>query len=503
MSKSVGKPKENRNMKSKRLITAVIIGAQLPVAVLAQDTNSSADINALKQEIQTLEQKVDALEQQQQAAPSSPAPQAAQVQELDQKVRILERQHEIDQQTAADAAKTQPKITLDANGFSFSSANSNFVASLHGIIQVDSRTFFADGGGTVGKNTFLLRRARPIFTGTVFHDFDFNFTPDFGGSAATIYDAYLNYHYNPAFQIEGGRFKSPVGLEALQTDTWLSFNERSLVTDLVPNRDIGFELHGDLFGGTASYAAGIFNGAPDYSTPGFPDQDADDDKAFEGRLFLQPFKHTDATFLQGLGFGVGGSYEDDRKTAADLTSGYKTDGQQSFYTYATGVIANGTHWRLSPQGYYYYGPFSLLGEYAISDQEVTKTTAPVSSADIRNSAWEVTVGWVLTGEDASYNGVTPRHPFDLHQGGWGAWQLVARYANLYIDDNRFTTFAAAGSANAARAWSLGLNWYLNRDFRVSTSFSRTTFGGGGGATGNGPVTAQPENVLFTRVQLAF
>ncbi len=490
-------------MKSKTLIIAAIVGAQLPIAAFAQETNSeSAEIAALKQEVQALEQKVGALEQQQ-AAQSSPTQQTAQVQDLDQKVRVLERQRELDQEAAADAAKTQPKITLDANGFSFSSANSNFVASLHGIIQVDSRTFFADGGGTLGKNTFLLRRARPIFTGTVFHDFDFNFTPDFGGSGVVIYDAYLNYHYNPAFQIEGGRFKSPVGLEALRTDSWLDFNERSLVTDLVPNRDIGFELHGYLFSGRASYAAGIFNGVPDYVTPTAPAQGVDDDKAFEGRLFFQPFKTSDEAFLQGLGFGLGGSYEYDQATASDLTTGYKTDGQQVFYSYTTGVVANGTHWRLSPQGYYYYGPLSLMGEYAISDQEVKKTTAPVASADLQNSAWEVTAGWVLTGEDASYNGVTPLHPFDLHNGGWGAWQIVARYAELYIDDEHFATFATPGSASEAKAWSVGLNWYLNRDFRVDTSFSRTTFNGGGGTTGPGPVTAQPENVLFTRVQLAF
>lgn len=488
-------------MKLKWLLIAAIIGGQSGITASAQETNST-DIDALKQEVQALEQKVDALEQQQQQAAQNNPPQGrqtAQVQELDQKVRILERQRELDQQAAADAAKTQPKITLDQNGFSFSSANSNFIASLHGIIQLDSRTFLADGGGTAGKDTFLLRRARPIFTGTVFHNFDFNFTPDFGGSGVVIYDAYLNYHYNPSFQIEGGRFKSPVGLEALQTDTWLAFNERSLVTDLVPNRDMGFELHGDLLSGRVSYAAGIFNGTPDYITPPASTQAVDDDKAFEGRLFLQPFKTTSEAYLQGLGFGVGGSYEDDDATAAspNLTTGYKTDGQQTFYSYAAGVYASGRHWRLSPQGYYYYGPFSVMGEYAVSDQQVTKTT---TSANIENSAWETTVGWVLTGEDATYNGVTPSHPFDLRSGNWGAWQIVARYADLYIDDKNFATYALAGSASEAKAWAVGLNWYLNRDFRVSTSFSRTTFNTGSTTI---PVTAQAENVIFTRVQLAF
>ena len=100
----------------------------------------------------------------------------------------------------------------------------------------------------------------------MFHDFDFNFTPDFGGSTVQILDAYLNYRYSPELQLQAGKFKSPVGLEALAVGPVTTpFNERSLVTDLVPNRDLGVELHGDLFGGAVSYAAGIFNGAPDYN----------------------------------------------------------------------------------------------------------------------------------------------------------------------------------------------------------------------------------------------
>ena len=135
----------------------------------------------MKQEIQKLDQKVSDLENKLQVAqPSTVTSDNVQIQELDQKVRILERERENDQDAATTAAKTQPKITLGASGFNFSSADSNFIVGLHGVIQTDSRTFFNDGAAITAKTRFLLRRARPIFTGTVFHDFDFNFTPDFG-----------------------------------------------------------------------------------------------------------------------------------------------------------------------------------------------------------------------------------------------------------------------------------------------------------------------------------
>ena len=161
-----------------------------------------------KQEVQALEQKVDALDANKRAKQQQKSAIRASPGILDQKVRILERQRELDQQAASEAAEAEPKITLVTNGFSFVRETSNFIASLHGMIQVDSRTFLADGGGTAGKDTFLLRRARPIFTRTIHHE-DFNFTPDFGGSGVVVYDA-SNYHYSPAFQLEGGRFESPV-----------------------------------------------------------------------------------------------------------------------------------------------------------------------------------------------------------------------------------------------------------------------------------------------------
>lgn len=424
-----------------------------------------------------------------------------QVQELNQKIQALERQQEAEEVAPARIITSDfPRVVLGASGLTVASPDTNFVFQFRGLLQVDNRTFFNDGGRQ-GNDTFLVRRARPIFQGTLYQKFDFAFVPDFAGSSVQIFDAYLNYRFHPSIQLRAGKFKTPVGLEYLQSDPVTPFTERSLVTALVPGRDIGFMLWGDCLDGRISYAAGVFNGVGDGRNSS--NSDFEDNREFDGRLFTQPFKVADSPLLRGIGAGIAGSWSSVSSNSAGLPSAYQTDGQQPFFTYASGTVADGDHWRLSPQAFYYAGPFSILAEYAVSAQEVRRG---VDQTDLRHAAWQVSAGWVLTGEQASFTGVAPQHPFNPSEHHWGALQIVARYSELDIDDDAFPLFAdSAASASQAQAWAVGFNWYLNKALRASAGFARTTFTGGGGAGTSTPgaVTRQAEQVLLTRLQMSF
>jgi phosphate-selective porin OprO and OprP len=501
-------------------LLSVILAAQAATTTLrAEDTNTVELIKQLQRRIEELEQKVKVLEHGKPSGEATNDVKAMQhIEALDQKVRMLEREKELQKEADEARALRAPKISIGENGFSFATADGDFALRLGGVLEVDSRTFF-DNPATDGAGGLLLRRARPYLQGTVFRDFDFLFVPDFAPAAGpTIFDAFVNYHYSPALQLVAGKFKVPVGLEQLVQDRNVILNERSLATDLVPNRDLGFELHGDVLGGGLSYAAGVFNGTVDGGNS--PNVDFADDLAFAGRLFVLPFVKSSVTALQKFGFGLSGSYESMAfRNTSGLPSntggtlpGYFTDGQEQFFAYNPAdkavVVATGQHSRLSPQGYYYLGPFGLMGEYVISDQQVARTVvAPFSSAHLWNTGWEVTGSWVLTGEHAAYNEVlTPRRPFNPANGTWGALQLVGRYMELNVDPAAFPSFSdPRTSAHGADAWSVGLNWYWNRNILWKVSFSHTWFEGGGGAgiTAPATVTRKSENVLFTRLQLAF
>jgi phosphate-selective porin OprO/OprP len=415
-------------------------------------------------------------------------------------------------------------VSIGASGFQFTSADTNFSLNLKGLVQTDHYLFVGDNPLSQGNDGFVLRRVRLAAQGTLGRNFEYLIVPQYGGYGAEpvqILDASISFKPAKSFEIRAGKFKGPVGLELLQSINHLPFNERSMVSGLVPQRSIGVQASGSLWDGLVSGSAGVFNSAGDLRNP--QNFDFTDDREFAGRLFFRPFQGTDLKPVKGLGFGLGGSYSQISSNALGLPSavggsesGYTTSpGVQQFFAYnplAGPVVADGAHWRLSPQGSWYWGPFGLLGEYVVSSQGVYNSST-FRSARLAHSGWQVTADWVLTGESASFGGVTPKNPFQWGSPGWGAWQLVGRFSQFDVDKDAFPAFANPDySASGADAWSVGINWWLNRNARILTSFTHTSFTGGGAPPNLAApaslltpaiVTAQDENVVASRIQISF
>lgn len=414
--------------------------------------------------------------------------------ELDQKVKILDRKNELDKEAAAEKAKTAATVTSGKDGFSIKSADGAWVLKLRGYTHFDGR-FYQEDEQRPASDTFLLRRIRPIVEGTVFKIFDFRIMPDFAQGQTVLQDGYLEGRFSPAFRVRAGKFKPPVGLERLQSATDILFIERAFPTALVPNRDLGIQLSGDLAGGRVNWAAGWFNGVPD---GGSADVDVEDRKDAAARVFFTPIK--------GLGFGVAATQGKQTGTLpAPGLAAYRTPGQQTFFSYRTDgtaagtVIAAGDRTRLSPQAWFYAGPFGLLTEYVTSSQEVRRGDV---LADLESTAWQVAASWVIAGGEPTYKAVSPKQPFDLEAHTWGAFELAARISRLEVDDDAFPLFAnPASSASAAESLGLGINWYLNRNLRVALNYEITEFEGGA-ATGDRP-DREDEKVLLSRFQISF
>jgi phosphate-selective porin OprO/OprP len=409
------------------------------------------------------------------------------------------------------AAQDTPKITLNDRGITLASADGDSALRLRALVQADSR-WFSDAPASPGNEGFLLRRARIIFEGRFGRLFQYQIVPEYGGSGVYLLDGNINLAFAPGLQVKFGKFKAPVGLELLQSDSWAFFPERSLATNLVPNRDIGAQLGGELFGRTIEYQLAVLNGIGE-GRSNQTNAEFDRGKDFVARVFARPFRNRRDSFLQGLGIGIAGS-AGRQKGELGRAAGYRTDAQQTLFSYRSNIVVNnvrqtviqdGSTWRCTPQLSYYNGPFGLLGEYVVSTVNL-RAAAGQPSREITSKAWQVAAGCVVTGEKSSFNGVTPKNPFNLEKGTWGALELAARFDRLDIDNDAFPALADPdASATAASSWTLGANWYLTRAFRFSLNYIQTdlrsAIPGPTGATG--ALLREGEKAIITRAQIAF
>ena len=503
------------------------------------------------------------------------------VQQLDQQVKVLARKGEITEEETAAAKKTTPVVKASASGFGFASADGKNEIKFRGLVQTDGR-IFSNGANDVrsrsrnraglldadgfndANDTALLRRVRPTLEGKIDGTYAFRFTPEFAGGSASVVDAYTDANFNPAFNVRAGKFKSAVGLERLQSGGDIKFVERSYVTNaILPNRDLGISLYGDVLANKVNYNLGLVNGVSDGGNITTGTQ-YDGKAEVTGRIFTTPFNDSTSA-LSGLGFGIGATYTKftgeqnlnwQDTTAADATRNglpsYVTEGQQTFFRYGGNAVADGKRFRFSPQASYYLGPFGLIAEYARVEQDVALTTKNngdkgTDNADfqalpivantnkrLKHDAWEVAASWLLTGEDASFKGVKPKNSFDLNKGGLGAWELVARYSRIDLDKATFKNNAATPvnadenlgtgldayadptlSARSAQTWTAGVNWYLSQNTKLVLNYEQTQFDGGAStgakptkdglkySTSTGVADRPDEKAILARFQVAF
>ena len=476
------------------LLTALVAGLLIPARLAHAQAKLTIDpkdqeIQLLKSEIKQLEGRVETLEG------------------LDQRVKVIDRKLEVQAETDHQKALDAPIIKAGAEGFSISSAKGDYKLNFGGLVQGDGR-FFTSGSDKNVSSTFFLNRVRPIITGTLFKYYDFNITPDFGQGRVVLQDAWVKLNYFPQAQFQAGKYKAPLDLERLQSDRDLLFSERSLITNLVPNRDTGGEILGDLFDKRLSYQLALMNGVPNNTAT--VDIDNNDGKDFIARVFATPFRQSEHEWARGLGLGFAASFGKERGAT---TSIYKTYGQSTWFSYAKGVTASGERTRLEPQAYYYWRSFGLLGEYA-SDQhslnQFTKLgtgalTRLINNTDtFRDTGYLVQASYLLTGEDASYGQIKPYRPFDPRVGKWGAWELAARLSNVSADTRQYKLGFASPSlaAKSATEYALGINWYLSNNVKWQFDYGRTFFNWGAGA--KGAVKDRPDESVFeSQLQIAF
>jgi phosphate-selective porin OprO/OprP len=381
----------------------------------------------------------------------------------------------------------------EKRGFFLRSPDDRFTLRLTGQIQADYRAFLEERDYT-DIDSFLVRRARLGIEANMFTYYEFRLLPDFSNrqsptSPATtvIQDAYLNVHYWDAFQVEGGKFKQPFSYEQLIQDRFVPTMERSLIDQLVPQRDEGIMIHGQkLFDDRFDYYLSVSNGEIN------GDYDTNKLKDFNWRVVVRPLNDCEQwPILHGLQIGMAGTTGLEQEPINP--SVLRTPATVLWFQFNSGVRAAGLRDRWSPELVYFFGPLGFASQYFHENQEMIPVGGGPGSqfkVNVPFDGYYFLVTYLLTGEErTTYSApVAPLRPYEpLHPfAAPGAWELVARVSRLVMGDDVFKAFPTGpastirlanpvGNSPGATELTIGFNWYLNAWVRTQFNWEHAWF----------------------------
>ncbi|MGB4106263.1 MAG: OprO/OprP family phosphate-selective porin [Alphaproteobacteria bacterium] len=434
-------------MKKTLLLTSAAFLLTMETPALAAETMT---MEQMQKQIEMLAQKVEKLGGVVEAQGGIIEAQKAQIETQSQK--IVQQEAAVSQKLAniAPAAggtdgvkismKPSPKIESADGKYSFQPI---------GRVHLDY-THFADDKRDQ-PNGAHFRRARIGFKGNLGEDFNYKAEMDFSGEGSNIKEMYLAYTGFDLAELWAGNFKPPVGLEQNTSSNYMSFTELSPASTAFTRDEIlGAALKGG--GENWSLAGGVFNEDPGNNTT--------DDEAvsLDARGSVDLLMNSPNV----LHVGLGGSFRSPNSTTESVTlTGRPAGTGPNMIT--TGAITNvdrSTVWSAELAGV--FGPLSFQGEYFLNNID----RANGSSPDF--DGWYGQASYFLTGETRPYKGKTgnfdrvkPENPLSRSEGGWGAWEVLARYDNLDLTD-RSAGIVGGEMSNV----TLGVNWYMTDYIRT-------------------------------------
>jgi phosphate-selective porin OprO/OprP len=388
----------------------------------------------------------------------------------------------VDVNTRLDAL---PKTTLSNGRLSFASADGAFTLALRALVQFDT-AYFAQGKNppSVDLNSGTnFRRAQLGFQGTVYNDWAYNFIYDFGGygveNRGYIYNAYIEYDGFKPFYFRAGAYTPFEGQEDQTSSGELFFPERAAAVDIArnlagaPSREaVSIWAQGDTYFAGISYTG---KKSGDGTTTGAAVGTFDAQEAVIGRAAWLPVSEPDAKWLveghitevlkladtapspalNTIRFSNG------PEVAVDASKTVDTGNIDAHHVREFGFETAGTYDRFYGQGGWFR--YEIERRIAVPNPSFT--------------GWYAFLTYSLTGEQhpydpatASFRNIRPAKPLGT-PGGWGAWEVAARYSSLDLDFLPFSTAATGGIAGGKQdVWTLGVNWYPNNAIKFQLNY---------------------------------
>jgi phosphate-selective porin OprO/OprP len=399
--------------------------------------------------------------------------------------RLQELEDQLSKQDKArEEAKKKPTFKLNGR---IQLDHWSFPTNEPGIGYLEHPNASAANYGQDPEDRLLFRRIRLEMSGDIPQNMLWRMQVDFNDPSNPAFkDVYFGWSRDDeARTFLVGNQKRPLGLDALDSSRYTVFAERPLINDafVEGSRRVGACFYGYSADESVNWRYGVFN-LEDISSSGSYVGDSLQlggygrlaatpwyDQANDGRNYYHcalagAVARTDGNVFPG----------DSNQNEARFRS--RPQAQTNTRWFDTGRIAGADAYEiLATESRLNIGRFQLTGETMVNFLQRDATT-PGTGSNLFFYGFYVYGSYFLTGEHMPYDRTTgtlervkPYSNFFLFDrlrgcrdgGGWGAWQIAARYDYIDLTDNDIT-------GGIGHHYTLGLNWHWNAYAKLQTNF---------------------------------
>jgi phosphate-selective porin OprO/OprP len=354
-------------------------------------------------------------------------------------------------------------------------------------LQVDGAAYDAGSGLPDVADGVEFRRGRLVTEGELFLLRPIGFKFEFGVTKERVYlnDFYLALRDLPVVgTLKAGQVKAPFSLDRLISSLDITFMERAAAVDaFAPGYLAGLSverhgLDGRVAGGLGWFSAGTGNDTGDASGSL---------SRVVGRVTWRPYDDAAPAAPRLVHLGLGASHV--FSSSGSIRYRSRPESHLAPYLVDTGEIDAQMAGLVGVEAAVVHGPFSAQAEGILA------LVAPQGSDPLTFWGVYLSGSWLITGESRPYDrrtgvfsAVVPRRPLSIRDGSPGAWEWKVRWSSVDLDD---------GQVPGGRMGILatGLNWHLDRHWRVSIEYLFTRV--------DGPAREGDLHTVQSRVQLRF
>lgn len=537
-------------MRSRLLLLTTVACCALSAPAFADDAEVLKRLDAMQKMLETQQKQIEQQRAQidsqsreiaslrkssaerKKSAVAAAAPQASGAQVASQQAQIDALKTDLDSyKTTQKLEKQDEPVWSFASGRpTVQSPDGRFSFTVRGLGQFDnayydqsdsaSRISAANGGALSSGSNF--RRAQLGIQGKLFGDWSYLFNYDFGGSTGNekqgrVQAVYVQYDGLAPFAIRAGAYPPPAGLEdgTPASDTiFLERNSPSEIARSIAGAD-GRDAITALYTGDKLYAALSLTGGKVADSGTY----AGEQRALLGRVSDLFYSDNDWRLVLGASgtyvftppvtntVGPGATHTITFATSPELT----VDDTGSKLVSTGAINANHvTQWGIEGAAQWR----SLYGQAGYFGYGIDRADSGLSNPNF--DGWYLQGSWVLTGErrgfskaNGAFTSPKPSIPFSLKGGGWGAWEVAARYSDLDLNyhEGQIGSATPTGGVRGGeqKIWTAGLNWYPNSLIRFALDYQHISVDriGSAGSPDVNKDIGQNINVIALRSQFGF